>query len=409
MRAHEFVLEKKKKKRRPRWAAYGPGPYGGYGYYAGYSGDSGEGGDGGGGESIDEFAVGGGGDDDGDADPYRYPKPESYRRSVDFFGQFEADHFDREDFDDATGVFKGYWGSKQIAHFKFDNPEKTGSDDPGMGWYYEPETDSRSDNASDKPSADDSKQRKQQELSMINAFLKSGQTPKPGSQIYGLMKKHGVVENFADGNSDLDTIIQKFVDSPSGQKYKAHDCKTVTRAFVTWAEQNNIPTEVITFAPPSAEFVQKNPQFKGKSGEGDGHIMPIVNGNAIDFTIRQFGVNKPFDNPLVTPVSNIKSAYSKFGYFTDAPDWFLNGKTHWKGPLKSIPSAIFNQDFGDELLENFADGKKPGRKGLAKRSGVNTKASVSSLRKTAKNSSGEKQRMAHWLANMKAGRAKKNK
>jgi predicted chitinase len=57
--------------------------------------------------------------------------------------------------------------------------------------------------------------------------------------------------------------------------------------------------------------------------------------------------------------------------------------------------------------ENFADGKKPGRKGLAKRSGVNTKASVSDLRKTAKNSSGEKARMAHWLANMKAGRAKK--
>ena len=60
-----------------------------------------------------------------------------------------------------------------------------------------------------------------------------------------------------------------------------------------------------------------------------------------------------------------------------------------------------------ELAENFADGKKPGRKGLAKRSGVNTKASVSDLRKTAKNSSGEKQRMAHWLANMKAGKAKK--
>ena len=59
------------------------------------------------------------------------------------------------------------------------------------------------------------------------------------------------------------------------------------------------------------------------------------------------------------------------------------------------------------ITENFADGKKPGRKGLAKRSGVNTKASVSSLRKTAKNSSGEKARMAHWLANMKAGKAKK--
>jgi hypothetical protein len=62
---------------------------------------------------------------------------------------------------------------------------------------------------------------------------------------------------------------------------------------------------------------------------------------------------------------------------------------------------------GKEFDENFADGKKPGRKGLAKRSGVPTKASVSRLRKIAKSSSGEKARMAHWLANMKSGKAKK--
>ena len=49
MRAEEFVIEKKRRKRRPRWAAYGPGPYGGYGYLTGYSGDSG--GDGGVGEA----------------------------------------------------------------------------------------------------------------------------------------------------------------------------------------------------------------------------------------------------------------------------------------------------------------------------------------------------------------------
>jgi hypothetical protein len=64
---------------------------------------------------------------------------------------------------------------------------------------------------------------------------------------------------------------------------------------------------------------------------------------------------------------------------------------------------------GESIEENFIDGKHPGRKGLAKRSGVNTKASVSSLRRTAKHSTGEKARMAHWLANMKAGRAKKKK
>jgi 4a-hydroxytetrahydrobiopterin dehydratase len=69
-----------------------------------------------------------------------------------------------------------------------------------------------------------------------------------------------------------------------------------------------------------------------------------------------------------------------------------------------IKQTRMSGNFG--MHENFADGKNPGRKGLAKRSGVDTKASVSSLRKTAKNSSGEKQRMAHWMANMKAGKKK---
>ena len=54
MRAHEFVTEKKRKRKKARWAAYGPGPYGGYGYYAGYSGDSGASDGGGGGESIEQ-------------------------------------------------------------------------------------------------------------------------------------------------------------------------------------------------------------------------------------------------------------------------------------------------------------------------------------------------------------------
>lgn len=62
-----------------------------------------------------------------------------------------------------------------------------------------------------------------------------------------------------------------------------------------------------------------------------------------------------------------------------------------------------------EFTENFADGKNPGRKGLAKRSGVNCKQSVTKLRSIASHSSGEKQRMAHWCSNMKAGRQKKKK
>lgn len=64
-------------------------------------------------------------------------------------------------------------------------------------------------------------------------------------------------------------------------------------------------------------------------------------------------------------------------------------------------------DGGGESMknENFADGKNPQDKGDSKRHGINTKASVSSLRKTAKQG-GRKGQLAHWLANMKAGRKK---
>jgi hypothetical protein len=214
MRASEFIPERKKKKKKKSSRSLRGYFFPGYGYYG--SSDSGEGGGdgGGGGESVNhgiaegfmnEFAPGAGSSDDeaGD-DPYKYPKPTQYRRSADYFGQFEADHFDREDFDDVTGEFKGYWGDKQIAYFKFDNPVKTGSDDPGRGWYYEPESDGRSDNTSSGPAVDRSDERKEQELGMIRAFLKSGNRPNPDSQIGQLMKKHGLAENFADGRNPQD-------------------------------------------------------------------------------------------------------------------------------------------------------------------------------------------------------------
>lgn len=66
----------------------------------------------------------------------------------------------------------------------------------------------------------------------------------------------------------------------------------------------------------------------------------------------------------------------------------------------------FASTFLDTVSENFADGKHPEDKGDSKRHGINTKASISSLRKTAKHSSGRKAQLAHWLANMKSGRKK---
>lgn len=56
--------------------------------------------------------------------------------------------------------------------------------------------------------------------------------------------------------------------------------------------------------------------------------------------------------------------------------------------------------------ENFADGRNPQDKGDSKRYNVPTKGSISSLRKIAKQG-GRRGQLAHWMANMKAGKAKK--
>ena len=61
------------------------------------------------------------------------------------------------------------------------------------------------------------------------------------------------------------------------------------------------------------------------------------------------------------------------------------------------------------LEENFADGKKPGRKGLSRRVGIPKKATLGQLEKIAKSSTGERRRMAQWQLNMRRGKAKKNK
>lgn len=57
MKVSEIVTEAKRKHKRSRWAAYGPGPYGGYGYAVGYSGDGGEGGGDGVGEQTSQSSV----------------------------------------------------------------------------------------------------------------------------------------------------------------------------------------------------------------------------------------------------------------------------------------------------------------------------------------------------------------
>ena len=69
-----------------------------------------------------------------------------------------------------------------------------------------------------------------------------------------------------------------------------------------------------------------------------------------------------------------------------------------------VPSKIKSWNFA--VNENFKDGKVKGksRPGRVKRSGASCNGSVTELRAKAKKASGEKAKMYHWCANMKAGK-----
>lgn len=90
-----------------------------------------------------------------------------------------------------------------------------------------------------------------------------------------------------------------------------------------------------------------------------------------------------------------------------ASDAFAEEKSPKKKYQKEWPFLVDHIDEA-ELEENFKDGKVKGksRPGRVKRAGASCKGSVSDLRAKAKKYSGERGKMYHWCANMKAGKKK---
>ena len=74
--------------------------------------------------------------------------------------------------------------------------------------------------------------------------------------------------------------------------------------------------------------------------------------------------------------------------------------------IESVAIPFVDMIASSSVQENFADGKVKGksRPGRVKRSGASCNGSVTELRAKAKKASGEKAKMYHWCANMKAGK-----
>jgi len=133
---------------------------------------------------------------------------------------------------------------------------------------------------------------------------------------------------------------------------------------------------------------------------------PILNGMTFFDVHKDMKLTK---DPRVAPIL-LKYVYDMLGYIEPRIKKYVQPAQQQKylarlDQIKNDYRAAVAQVSEQTVAENFHDGRNPQDKGDSKRYGVPTKASVSTLRKVAKQG-GRKGQLAHWMANMKAGRAK---
>lgn len=437
MKANEFIIEKKRKRKKPRWAAYGPGPFGGYGYAVGYSGDGGGiGGDAAGGEA-------------------------SYPGNI---GVMELTKFFQKADDQQKELFKKLLekGKKGLA-WKLVQ-DTVGVKLQGKEFDEDLVTELKiSDNdvkriikdrlAIDAETGIDAMKLAIDQMSSIS---KTSYVQSQASQLMMLYRK----ADMKIGGDYYRKLVKLTEDKhpnekPAGPETKPTMPKGTVKVDVSdvydWyklgqhiSDLKGLGKHDFGKGPPSAilSFGDEDSEHKyikdlKKTGLDTTDIDPKSHekkkGQKTDPT---YNVGEAFDddeekdyNDLFgyKPLDKLFADELKLAFDVDIekqPDIVArrfierDGNTYkYRVRLRdgSEHDMFLTHEHGtieawiDEgLEENFADGKVKGksRPGRVKRSGASCDGSVTDLRKRAKNASGEKAKMYHWCANMKAGRNK---
>lgn len=120
--------------------------------------------------------------------------------------------------------------------------------------------------------------------------------------------------------AQIHSIVRSYLsDSKYDLANSIGNCAFFAKDFYDWAKENGMSPALI--------------YLKHENQEGDeveDHIIPVLDGFAIDFTYTPEGVSRKtrMDNPVAieyqldpeyTPLDDVKEKYSKFGY----PDYFV--------------------------------------------------------------------------------------
>ena len=208
-------------------------------------------------------------------------------------------------------------------------------------------------------------------------------------------------EHFEDGEVYLDGVTDpKYIDTegyPDAAELLYYHSATGHYPDFEEEVEENFPVP-----PTNDKLLQKIRNWKIKGHHGDRPSSTgIQAGDSELFSMCHNYLMNP-DNPMAGKLEVLQK-------LDLAMDIDSSETPTEKDVYDYIRGTGVDMPFTPGLGENFKDGKVKGksRPGRVKRAGASCKGSVTSLRKKAKNSSGEKSKMYHWCANMKAGRKKK--
>jgi hypothetical protein len=202
-----------------------------------------------------------------------------------------------------------------------------------------------------------------------------------------------VAENFADGRN------------PGRKELDPDVYEDLANGIIARVARQIVPTIRAKSTPEGYVYLSTQ----------DGLSLVIgcnIAGGSIDINIGSQPLETTSSGPHKGAVTKIiaavyQAAVKRYGQPTEQGTLSIDHDAG-HGVWQHIAQKLGLQYDAHMVKENFADGRNPQDKGDAKRHDVPTKSSVSNLRKVAKQG-GRKGQLAHWMANMKAGRAKANK
>jgi hypothetical protein len=372
-----MVTEKKKRRKKSRWATYGPGPYGGYGFAAGYSGDGGIGED----QDLTELNV---------AATLKFIKN---AHGDQLYGKLPYWTHPRAVALTGRKIFGSRFNSDAVkAAFLHDVVEDTAtklSDLKELGF-------------SDRVIEAVGLLTKDKSLTYFQNIDRIIQS---GNEIAQMVKYADNYENYSGDKSDWTSDRA----ASSNEKYlkslnKLGDHLGIKHHIDEASYEGNIGAmEVAKFfrqATDEEKRTFKELLNKKKLGLA-WHLIQKVTG--VKLQGKEFQESKTADVVFATGETK-RVRYHPSN--KDIVDLII--KYYLRQGLKVIKVDDEEIEWDDIAKENFADGKKKGksRPGRVKRAGASCKGSVTDLRAKARKYGGERGKMYHWCGNMKAGRNK---